>query len=85
MGTYFLFPHGNFFFPGVLMDLLEPSLEPFLAADCSASSPPVPSPRGEGTGGDEAEQSAAKKGSRDGSNKSMSTPGKKKFPWGNKK
>ena len=43
------------------------------------------SPRGEGTGGDEAEQSAAKKGSRDGSNKSTSTPGKKKFPRGNKK
>ena len=40
------------------------------------------SPRqGEGNGGDEAEQSA-KKGSKDGSNKSMSTPGKKKFPRG---
>ena len=38
--------------------------------------------RGEGTGGDEAEQSATKKGSRDGSNKSTSTPGKKKFPRG---
>ena len=37
--------------------------------------------RGESTGGDEAEQSA-KKGSKDGSNKSTSTPGKKKFPRG---
>ena len=40
--------------------------------------------RGESSGGDEAEQSA-KKGSRDGSNKSTSTPRKKKFPRGNKK
>ena len=40
--------------------------------------------RGESSGGDEAEQSA-KKGSKDGSNKSTSTPGKKKFPRGNKK
>ena len=37
--------------------------------------------RGESSGGDEAEQSA-KKGSKDGSNKSTSTPGKKKFPRG---
>ena len=41
--------------------------------------------RGESTGGDEAEQSATKKGSRDGSNKSTSTPGKKKFPRGKSK
>ena len=31
MGTYLPFPRGNFFFPGVLVDLLKPSLEPLSA------------------------------------------------------
>ena len=40
MGTYLPFPRWKGFFLGVLVDLLEPSLEPFLA-DCSASLPPL--------------------------------------------
>ena len=44
IGTYFLCPHWKGLFLGVLVDLLESSLEPFLA-ECSASSPPLVLPR----------------------------------------
>ena len=44
MGTYLPFPRWKLFFLGVLVDLLEPSLELF-SAEYSAFSPPEPSPR----------------------------------------
>ena len=44
MGTYLPFPRWKDFFPEVLLDLLEPSLELF-SADLSAPSPPELSPR----------------------------------------
>ena len=45
MGTYLPFPRWKGFFLGVLVDLVEPSLELF-SADCSAlSPPPEPLPR----------------------------------------